>query len=315
MVITYAGGDGNDVVLTALAVNDPPSGTDKTVTVAEDGSHVFITADFGFSDANDSPANDLAAVKISALPAAGSLLYNNVAITAAQVAAGFEVSATDITAGLLSFAPAADANGTGYASFTFQVRDDGGTVNGGVDTDQSPNTITIDVTAINDPPAGTGKTVSTNEDEAFTFAAADFGFSDVDDSPANALAAVVIAKLPGVGSLILGGVPVTAGAAVSKADIDLGKLVFTPDANQSGTGYASFPFQVRDDGGTANGGVDTDQSPNTITIDVAAVNDPPAGTDKTVTTGEDTVLSSPSPISASAIPATARQRPSRRHRH
>ena len=151
VAISYAGGDGNDVVLTAIA-NDPPAGTDKTVTVAEDGSYVFTAADFGFGDFNDSPANALAAVKISSLPAAGSLLYNNVAVTAAQVAAGFEVSAADIASGLLRFAPAAQANGTGYASFTFQVRDNGGTASGGVDTDQSPNTITINVTAVNDPP-------------------------------------------------------------------------------------------------------------------------------------------------------------------
>ena len=35
------------------------------------------------------------------------------------------------------FTPAANANGTAYASFTFQVQDDGGTANGGVDLDQS----------------------------------------------------------------------------------------------------------------------------------------------------------------------------------
>ena len=33
------------------------------------------------------------------------------------------------------FTPAANANGAAYASFTFQVQDDGGTANGGVDLD------------------------------------------------------------------------------------------------------------------------------------------------------------------------------------
>src|SRR5262249_12086678 len=47
---------------------------------------------------------------------------------------------------------AANANGTGYASFTFQVQDNGGTANGGVDLDQSPNSFTFNVTAINDAP-------------------------------------------------------------------------------------------------------------------------------------------------------------------
>ena len=113
------------------------------------------------------------------------------------------------------FTPVANANGAGYASFTFQVQDDGGTANGGVDLDQSANTMTIDVTAVNDAPAGTNNTVTTLEDTAYTFAAADFGFSDAADSPANALSAVKITTLPGAGSLTDNGVAVSAGQFVS----------------------------------------------------------------------------------------------------
>src|SRR5437764_895892 len=120
--------------------NTAPAGTDNMVATNEDTAYAFTTADFGFSDPVD--GNALAAVKISTLPAAGTLKYNGTAITAAQVTAGFEVSAADITAGKLTFEPAANANGSGYASFTFQVRDDGTTANGGVDLDQTPNTMT-----------------------------------------------------------------------------------------------------------------------------------------------------------------------------
>ena len=66
------------------------------------------------------------------------------------------------------------------------MQDDGGTANGGVDLDQTANTMTINVTSVNDAPAGTDKTVTTNEDTAYTFAARDFGFSDPNDTPANA---------------------------------------------------------------------------------------------------------------------------------
>ena len=165
-------------------------------------------------------------------------------------------------------------------SFTFQVRDDGGTIGGGVDTDQSPNTITIDVTAVNDPPAGTDKTVSTNEDAATSSPPPTSASAMSIDSPANALAAVKISSLPAAGSLLYNNVAITAaqvaaGFEVSAADIAAGKLTFAPAADANGAGYASFTFQVRDDGGTASGGLDTDQSPNTITIDVTAVDDPP----------------------------------------
>ncbi|WP_374681439.1 DUF4347 domain-containing protein, partial [Accumulibacter sp.] len=49
-------------------VNHAPAGTDRTVTTLEDTAYTFSAADFGFSDANDSPANVLTALHISSLP-------------------------------------------------------------------------------------------------------------------------------------------------------------------------------------------------------------------------------------------------------
>ena len=59
------------------------------------------------------------------------------------------------------------------------------------------------------------------------------------------------------------GTLVTAGQFVSVADVVGGKLTFTPATFASGANYASFTFQVQDDGGTAGGGIDTDPSPKT----------------------------------------------------
>src|SRR5205823_187374 len=121
-----------------------------------------------------------------------------------------------INAGLLVFTPAANANGSPEASFTFQVQDNGGTANSGHDLDPSANTMTINVTSVNDAPAGTDNTVATLEDTAYTFAAADFGFTDPTDAAsaagANALLAVKITTLPGAaGTLTDNGVAVSAG--------------------------------------------------------------------------------------------------------
>src|SRR5688500_850828 len=195
--------------------------------------------------------------------------------------------ALPISAGNLVFTPVANANGAGYASFTFQVQDDGGTANAGVDLDASANTITIDVTSVNDAPAGANKTVTALEDGSYTFAAVDFGFTDPNDAAANALTAVKISTLPAVGSLTLSGSAVSAGQFVTAANIAAGNLVFTPVANANGAAYASFTFQVQDDGGTANAGVDLDASANTITVNVTSVNDAPAGANGTVTVLED----------------------------
>src|SRR5262249_15641998 len=138
------------------------------------------------------------------------------------------------------------------------------------------------VTAVNDPAAGTDKTITTVEETAYTFAAADFGFTDPADagsnSGANALLAVEITTLPGSGALEDNNVAVSVGQFIPVADIMANKLVYTPAADQNGNGLASFTFEVQDDGGTANGGVDLDQSPNTITVNATAVNDAPVNT-------------------------------------
>ncbi|MCM8614289.1 Ig-like domain-containing protein [Accumulibacter sp.] len=263
-------------------VNDAPSGSDSTVSTLEDTAHAFAVTDFGFSDPADTPANSLLAVRMSTLPAAGNLTLSGNAVTAGQF-----IAAADIVAGNLVFTPAAAASGTGYTGFTFQVQDDGGTASGGIDLDPTPNQITIDVTAVNDAPSGADRTVTTHEDYPYVLSAADFGFSDPADNPAKALLAVSISTLPTAGSLTLSGVAVSAGQSIAAADLAVGNLVFTPDGNASRTAYATFSFQVQDNGGTANGGADLDPTPNQITIDVTAVNDAPSGADKTVSTRED----------------------------
>jgi ELWxxDGT repeat protein len=263
--------------LPAAQVNKAPVGKSKTVTMLEDGTYTFAAADFGFSDPSNTPANTLLAVKIATLPAAGQLTNNGVAVTA-----GASVSAADIAAGRLKFAPAANASGATYASFTFKVQDNGGTANGGADTDAKARTMTVAVTPVNDAPKGTGKTVTMLEDGTYMFAVADFGFRDTSDMPANTLLAVKIATLPGAGKLTNNGVAVTAGASVSSTDIAAGRLKFAPAANANGATYATFTFKVQDNGGTANGGVDTDARARTMTVAVTPVNDAPKGTSKTV---------------------------------
>jgi hypothetical protein len=105
----------------------------------------------------------------------------------------------------------------------------------------------------------------------------DFGFADGNDSPANALSNVIITALPTAGTLKLNGADVTANQSIAVADITAGKLVFAPAANANGTGYANIGFKVQDDGGTANSGVDTSLTANTLTFNVASVNDAPTG--------------------------------------
>src|SRR5262249_23032067 len=182
--------------------------------------------------------------------------------------------------GLFTYAPAANYNGSD--SFTYKAND--GTA------DSNVATVVINVTSVNDAPVGADNTVTTPEDTAYVFKVADFPFTDPNDSPANALAAGKINGLPSAaaGTLPATGIAVTAGQSVSIADIIGSKLMFTPAANANGS--PSFTFQVQDDGGIANGGVDLAQVPNTMTINVTPVNHAPVANNDNYTMAEDQIL-------------------------
>jgi ELWxxDGT repeat protein len=183
------------------------------------------------------------------------------------------------------FVPAANWNGTVDPGLTFRAWDqttgtagetaDASTGGGHTAFSSAVETVAVTVTSVNDAPAGANATRTILEDAAYTFVRADFAFSDPADSPANALAAVQIASLPNAGTLTLNGSSVTLSQQVTVADIDLGRLVFTPAANAGGAPYAAFTFQVRDDGGTANGGLNLAPTANSITFHVTPQNDPP----------------------------------------
>jgi ELWxxDGT repeat protein len=277
---TYATFDGIaysqaiSVSITVRSINDPPAGTDSRATLLEDGTYVLTRADFGFADPLDVPSHAFAAVRISDLPRAGRLRLNGVSVSAGQL-----VAASDVDLGRLTFSPSVNANGGGCASFSFQVQDDGGTLAGGVPLDPSPNTITFDVTPVNDPPVGTAATQTLLEDVPYCFAAADFGFTDPADSPARAMAGVIITTVPSAGVLSLEGAAVHAGQFISAEDLTGLRLRFSAPGNAYGTAYASFTFQVVDDGGSLEGGADFDLTPRTMRIDVTPVNDEPAGSD------------------------------------
>ncbi|NLX97528.1 MAG: cadherin-like domain-containing protein, partial [Rhodopirellula sp.] len=141
---TISDGDGDTATATVnliiTPVNDAPAGTSTAVTTLEDTAYVFTATDFGFTDPNDSPADNFLAVEITSLPNAGSLTYNGAAAIAGQ-----SISLADLAAGRLLFTPAADVYGSSYAWFSFRVQDDGGTADGGVDLDPVAKTMTVNV--------------------------------------------------------------------------------------------------------------------------------------------------------------------------
>ena len=181
------------------------------------------------------------------------------------------------------------------------MQDDGGTADGGVDTDPTPNTLTFNIGAVNDRPTGTSKTINPAldntlaEDQTYTLKQADFGFSDALDNPPNAFQAVVMVSVPVSGTLFNNGSPITAGLAIPVTAITANQITFKPaaDANNNNTPAPFFTFKVRDDGGTANGPCLWGRHryrplARTMTFNVTPVNDAPLGTSTTVSTPENT---------------------------
>ncbi len=238
--------------------NTAPSGADKIIIVNEGTSIALSGADFGFSDVD---FHLFSSVVIDTISANGSLQFDGSAAFQGQ-----EILVADI--GKLTFKGAEGAFGNNYANFTFRVKDSGGMIIGGSDTDPTANKITFNVAPVNDAPSGADKILSTKEDVAVILTPADFGFSDTDG---NTLLSVIIDAPATKGTLKFDGVAVTQGQEILA--IDFGKLTFTAAQDQYGMSYDSFTFKVKDSGSTANGGIDTDPSANAMTFDITPVID------------------------------------------
>ena len=132
--------DADFATITVTGANDAPAGADATIAMAPNTSYALTAASFGFTDAD--AGDTLAAVRIDALPAAGTLTLSGVAVTAGQV-----IAVADINAGNLVFTPALGGTGAPYASFAFSVQDTAGAF------DAAPNTITVNVAPIGEQPA------------------------------------------------------------------------------------------------------------------------------------------------------------------
>ena len=240
-VLVADGNGGTDVALvevTILGVNDAPSFTlsGNPPAIDEDAGAQTVAgfaAGISAGPANESGQNltfDLSVI-------GGNLTFAN-------------TPAIDTATGNLTYQTAPNANGT--ATIQVLLRDDGGTLNGGVDT-SAPQTFVISVNPINDPPDADDLTTSTPE-----------------DTPLNDVLTAVDAD--GDALTFSLGTPPTNGIVTVNQD---GSFTYTPAENFSG--IDSFTVIVSD----GNDGSDT----ATVTVDVLTANDNPvvtAGTDQTV---------------------------------
>ncbi|HEY1026178.1 MAG TPA: tandem-95 repeat protein, partial [Pseudomonas sp.] len=216
---------------------------------------------------SDTDGSESLSVSISQIPEGATLSDGVHSFTATAGTSTADVSGWNL--GNLSFTPAANANGT----FTLKVT---ATATEGANGDHASTSLDLPVTvhALNDAPTSADKTVATDENTPRSFSSADFAFHDVDTG--DSLKAIRINSLPASGNLKLGNEAVTIGMIITAAQI--ASLVYTPAANASGN--SSFSFSVQDQSGAFS------TTPNTMTVQVAAVDDAPALANSTVSFAE-----------------------------
>ncbi len=204
------------VTITVSAVNDPPVAVDGSATTNEDVAAAVTLA------ASDPDGDSLAFTTVSA-PAHGVLTGAGAART---------------------YTPAANWSGTD--SFTFQVND------GSADSNLA--TVTLTVTAVDDPPVAADTAVSTDEDTA---TALTLSATDAEGDPLT----YSIGAGPSHGTL--------SGSGASRT--------YTPDAGYHGAD--SFTFTANDGNAESNAA--------TVSIAAGSVNDVPIASDGSATTDED----------------------------
>jgi Domain of unknown function (DUF4347)/NPCBM/NEW2 domain/Bacterial Ig domain/Cadherin-like/Putative Ig domain/Cadherin domain len=125
------------VRITVAAINDVPTAEPTGVLGTEDAIYTFTAADFKFADVD---GDGFATIRIDSLPGLGQFQLNG-----RNVALGQTISAAEIGAGALTFAPLNLGNGAPYAVFDYAVSD-GAQFSAG-------QTLRIDIAAVNNAPA------------------------------------------------------------------------------------------------------------------------------------------------------------------
>ena len=252
------------MTVNVMAVNDVPTSADKTVGTPEDTDYTFSSADFPFIDTVD--AGSLSSVKIVTLPATGK---GTLTLSGTTLTSG-DLPQTVATAqiGTLKYDPPANESGSPFTSFTFRVND-------GTDDSVATNTMTVNVTAVNDAP--TGKPGIAGTARVGQVLTATVGtIADPDGQPVPLLTDT---------NTSFQWVRVTSGtdADISGATASTYTLV---DADNGQKIRVKVSFQ--DDDGTDEGPLTSNAYPSGATVLPSSTNNPPTSADKTVGTPEDT---------------------------
>jgi VCBS repeat-containing protein len=255
--LTYTSAPNANGSATVTVVLHDDGGTANGGIDASAGQSFTITV----TPVNDAPVATNASLSVTEdTPKSGTLSATDVdgdTLTYTLVANGAKGTAviTNAATGAFTYTPAANANGTD--TFTFRASD--------ASLDSNVATVTVTITAVNDVPSFTkGANQTVREDAA---AQSITGWATaISAGPADESGQALNFIVSNSNNALFSAQPAVAAN---------GTLTFTPAATANGS--ATVTVQLHDNGGVANGGVDTSAA-QTFTITVTAVNDAPSFT-------------------------------------
>ncbi len=244
------------VPLTVTAVNDAPTAVNDAVATPED---IVIVINGATLRANDlrGPSNE----------SDQSLLVTGVGATSSQ-GGTVVLNTADSSNHTITYTPPKDFVGTD--TFTYQITDNDPT-NVSFDAKSAVGTVTVTISAVNDPPVPGPDAQSVDEDIQLVFDAVTLIGNDI---PGPTTATDEVGQLL---SVIAVSSTSSAGGVVS---LTSGAISYTPPLDFFGTD--TFTYNVRDNG------TPTASAIGTVTVTVRPVNDVPVPVSDLRTTVEDT---------------------------
>lgn len=236
-------------VTTGGSSNLPPTQVGNiTINLEFNESYVFTIDDFTTlttPNYSDPEGDSVQSIKILNLPLYGKLLLSGVFVGFDQ-----EIALAEITSGNLTYtADALETGGYTDSLMIFNIADDGSGLYGSI----TPGVVTFTVKAqANLPPSSVGDLeINLTYGEFLTFTRANFTtettppyFDPEGDPPLN----LKIISLPITGTLKHNAIPVTVNQVIPFADIDLGKLTYSPNVLITTAQDLTFDFAISDTG-------------------------------------------------------------------
>jgi len=246
------------ISLTVTPVDDAPVAENASLTVLEDAPATSL----GLSTPSNPDSGETLTITISQVPGAGEGIIANGGTTLAPS----NVIAPSELAGL-TFTPNTNYDGA-VADFVYLLSD-------GTGSDDNTGTVSISITAVDDPPIAESKSLTVAEDSPGT----NLGLLEPTTPDPGETLVITVTQVPLSSEGMIDNAGASLAASSTLTPSELAALKFIPTTDYDGT-VTDFSYSLSD-------GTGADSNNGTVTITITPVDDPPVAESKALTVNED----------------------------